>query len=118
LVRSDSADPNAANNVAVVVAPFDNAAVAGRAEDCSNGIDDDCNGRIDCMDPQCTNAARCTFTDVVAGGAPPASGWPPPPFPLTNPTAPGVPSNLPDPLSTPPPDQQCLVTVLGHPEPG
>jgi hypothetical protein len=29
------------------------------SEDCSDRVDNDCNGRTDCADPRCTNAAEC-----------------------------------------------------------
>jgi hypothetical protein len=32
----------------------------GLTEDCSNGIDDNCDGKIDCADPQCMPAYSCT----------------------------------------------------------
>ncbi len=40
----------------------------GGAENCSNGIDDNCNGLIDCADPVCQNAGYFC-------AAPPPSGW-------------------------------------------
>jgi len=36
-------------------------------ENCTNGIDDDCNGQTDCSDPACAPAFKCT--------ASPPSGW-------------------------------------------
>ena len=32
---------------------------AGTVEICNNGVDDNCNGLIDCADPQCANAPNC-----------------------------------------------------------
>ena len=39
----------------------------GTIEDCSNGVDDDCNGKVDCADPACQPAFLC------ASAAP--AGW-------------------------------------------
>jgi hypothetical protein len=37
-------------------------------EDCTNGIDDNCNGLVDCADPACTTAGfACTAATVPAG---------------------------------------------------
>ncbi|MDP9152530.1 MAG: hypothetical protein M3O36_21600 [Myxococcota bacterium] len=36
-------------------------------EDCTNGIDDDCNGFTDCADPACNSKFRCAFS--------PGGGW-------------------------------------------
>jgi hypothetical protein len=55
-------------------------------ENCTNGIDDDCNGLIDCADPACNPAYQCVpswpssgwtapvvlYDDTVAGGPAPA----------------------------------------------
>ncbi len=41
-------------------------------EDCSNTIDDDCNGLVDCADPACSSTSACKST-------PPPSPPPPPP---------------------------------------
>jgi hypothetical protein len=39
-----------------------------KPEDCLNGIDDDCNGLIDCADPACSNAGFfCTAAAIPAG---------------------------------------------------
>jgi len=38
-----------------------------QTEDCFNGIDDDCNGHIDCDDPACTASAVCV-PPASAGG--------------------------------------------------
>ena len=32
-------------------------------EDCANGVDDDVDGLIDCLDPDCFQDPSCTFTD-------------------------------------------------------
>ncbi len=37
------------------------------AESCTNGIDDDCNGKTDCDDPACTSDPACTHSS--SGGA-------------------------------------------------
>ncbi len=47
-------DPDVANNIAVHSIGFDLVSVAGVAEDCNDGIDNDCNGYIDCQDSPCT----------------------------------------------------------------
>jgi hypothetical protein len=58
------------------------ACVFQSAEDCFNGIDDDCNGMIDCADPACTSGSECVpanadgfhaGTTVDAGSACPAA---------------------------------------------
>ena len=36
------------------------------AEDCFNGKDDDCDGKIDCADPDCTPTAQCVTADPTA----------------------------------------------------
>lgn len=60
----------------------------GSTEDCSNGIDDDCNGKIDCADPACQPGFECTASapsgwsgpvdlfDAANGGAPPGCAAP------------------------------------------
>jgi hypothetical protein len=40
-----------------------------RAESCSNGIDDDCDGKVDCADPDCTKGTSCGTDKVCSGGA-------------------------------------------------
>lgn len=54
LVSSDESDPDVANNLAVHAIGFDKSAVSNVAEECRDGIDNDCNGRIDCQDSPCT----------------------------------------------------------------
>jgi uncharacterized repeat protein (TIGR01451 family) len=48
-----SEDTNRANNTAVRVSLFDKASRAGVPEICTNGIDDNCDGRADCGDSAC-----------------------------------------------------------------
>ena len=38
-------------------------AVVPAPEDCTNGVDDDLDGFIDCLDPDCFSDPSCTFTD-------------------------------------------------------
>jgi hypothetical protein len=42
------------------------ACVPTGAEDCFNGKDDDCDGKIDCADPDCTPKAQCVTADPTA----------------------------------------------------
>lgn len=37
-------------------------------EDCSDGLDNDCDGRIDCADPDCTSSPYCTGMEVCNNG--------------------------------------------------
>ncbi len=46
--------------------PSDDACAS--AELCNNGIDDNCDGRIDCADPECMPGWSCTAAAVPAGG--------------------------------------------------
>jgi hypothetical protein len=40
----------------------------GKVEDCANGVDDDCNGLVDCADPACMKAGfACTAGEVPTG---------------------------------------------------
>ena len=59
----------------------------GRMEDCTNGVDDNCDGLVDCADPQCQPGYRCA-PEAPAGfqgpvvlydesGGPPAPSVPP-----------------------------------------
>jgi hypothetical protein len=41
---------------------------ASKQETCNNGVDDNCNGLVDCQDPECGSSASCTCV-----GAPPAN---------------------------------------------
>jgi uncharacterized repeat protein (TIGR01451 family) len=53
IAATASEDTNRANNTAVRVTPFDSSTRAGQPEICTNGIDDNCNGRTDCGDSAC-----------------------------------------------------------------
>lgn len=64
-----------------LTAPPDMTCVFKSAEDCWNGIDDDCNGTTDCADPACQTTALCVpdksgsfalGTELAAGGTCPA----------------------------------------------
>ena len=56
------------------------ACVGSGTEECFNGVDDDCNGLVDCADPACQPVAECVpvapgfsyAAEVAAGGACPA----------------------------------------------
>jgi len=37
-------------------------------EDCSNGVDDDFDGRIDCSDPECTGETNCPIGEICGNG--------------------------------------------------
>ena len=53
IVSSPTADAALTNNVAVSSVGFDKERVAGNAEFCGNGLDDNCDGLVDCTDPGC-----------------------------------------------------------------
>jgi uncharacterized repeat protein (TIGR01451 family) len=53
IADSASPDPDRADNTALHIARFDKATRAGQPEICTNGIDDNCDGRADCGDPAC-----------------------------------------------------------------
>lgn len=69
-VGASTADPNLANNVTFTATPFDKASRAGVAEICNNGIDDNCNGFVDCNDPACNTICNPIIAPVpgVGGG--------------------------------------------------
>jgi uncharacterized repeat protein (TIGR01451 family) len=48
---SASADPDLSNNLRTLTTLFDAAAVSGEPEICGDGVDNNCDGRIDCGDP-------------------------------------------------------------------
>jgi len=69
LVQSAPADMSALPDMSALVdmsLPGDMTCVFQSAEDCFNGIDDDCNGMTDCADPACTPATDCV---PAAGGS-------------------------------------------------
>ena len=57
--RSDSAPSDAATP--------DASDACGPVEICNNGIDDNCNGLVDCADPACSPAWSCTAASIPAG---------------------------------------------------
>jgi uncharacterized repeat protein (TIGR01451 family) len=52
-VTASSIEVDAGDNLAVIHQHFNKSSRAGFPEICGNGIDDNCDGRIDCADPQC-----------------------------------------------------------------
>jgi hypothetical protein len=38
---------------------------AGKVEICNNGVDDNCNGLIDCADPECLSAPNCVTQECT-----------------------------------------------------
>jgi uncharacterized repeat protein (TIGR01451 family) len=78
-VGTSTADPNLRNNVAFTVTPFDKASRANEPEICNNGLDDNCNGFVDCNDPTCTtvcNPVIAAAPGVGGGGGGGSSGSP------------------------------------------
>ena len=59
------------NNLAFTTTPFDKASRAGQPEICFNGIDDNCNGFVDCNDPACQGAcsAAANATNAAIAAA-------------------------------------------------
>src|SRR5262249_55835620 len=53
LVTSGTPDTNLVNNLSARTARFDKNAVRLPSEICANGLDDNCDGLIDCGDPAC-----------------------------------------------------------------
>jgi len=53
IAATASEDTDRANDTAVAIAAFDKSTRAGQPENCTNGIDDNCDGRVDCGDPAC-----------------------------------------------------------------
>jgi hypothetical protein len=82
---TSSADTGTAGDVVVEAAPTDGCVPTG-PENCTNGIDDDCNGLTDCADPACTTQGYACVA------APSAAGWDFVPFDLM--AQPGCPSTL------------------------
>lgn len=64
-------------------------ACKGFPENCSNTIDDDCNGLIDCLDPACTSSSDCK-PKPDAGVPPTLSGPVKMTFSYVGPVAPGL----------------------------
>jgi uncharacterized repeat protein (TIGR01451 family) len=70
-VTAGSIDSNQANNLSITTAVFNKASRTAFGEICSNGVDDNCDGKADCADPS------CACLPVIS--APP---MPPVPFPV------------------------------------
>ena len=58
-VTTGSIDGNPTNDLSIFTNHFDRAARAGFAENCTNEIDDDCDGFRNCLDSECTNHPAC-----------------------------------------------------------
>jgi hypothetical protein len=64
-----SSDTGSSGDVVLIEAAPVDGCVATGAENCTNGVDDDCNGLVDCADPACgTQGYACV-------AALPAKGW-------------------------------------------
>ena len=84
--KGDAADADAADVHAPDADASDGCVVRSAQENCTNGIDDNCDGKIDCDDPMCQPAYECVpswattgwtapvvlYDDTVAGGPAPA----------------------------------------------
>ncbi|MBV9947339.1 MAG: hypothetical protein JOZ69_10860 [Myxococcales bacterium] len=65
----------ASEDAPIADAPVVDACIEGGVEDCTNGIDDNCDGKIDCADPQC-GAYTCAAPVPSTGGwAGPVALW-------------------------------------------
>jgi hypothetical protein len=53
IAATASEDTNRDNDTAIAIAAFDKSTRAGQPENCTNGVDDNCDGRVDCGDPAC-----------------------------------------------------------------
>lgn len=118
LATGSSIDPNTTNNSDLTVTRFDKASRASVPEICDNGIDDNCNGRVDCGDNACSNSANCRPPRLLnANNNPPSicntingiiiclNNGGPAPFPVG-----------PNPAPAPPPPQACTFRdVHGRP---
>lgn len=118
LATGSTIDPDTTNNSDLTVTAFDKASRASAPEICDNGIDDNCNGRVDCGDNACANAPNCrpprllnannnppTVCNVIGGVIVCLNGSGPTPFPIG-----------PGPVPAPPPPQACTVRdVHGRP---
>jgi len=92
IATSGSIDPNGSNNVTTWLTGFDRASRAGTPEICDNGIDDNCNLRVDCGDFGCSGAPNCRPPVMVNAQANP---------PIQCPFVPGSPCLNPDPGDDP-----------------
>lgn len=107
VLRHDGSDPDQSNNIAVASTRFDRG-TASVTESCDgDGIDDDCDGLIDCADPDCADTPSCpaSLADLSRN-----------PFPPFIPIIPDDGSdpfeNLPDPVEVPAGDQRCENTNI------
>ncbi len=75
-VATSSLESNLANNVVFTTTRFNKASRAGHAEVCDNGLDDNCNGFVDCNDSSCNTACNIAIATVpgVGGAAGSAAG--------------------------------------------
>lgn len=110
IATSSTPDPNGTNNVATLHQPFDRLSRASAGENCTNAIDDDCDGLNGCADYDCLGQPACALR--VIPGPPIRDGSNPYPFPLD-------PNGAPLPLPGPPPfdPQQPLDPDTNWPPP-
>lgn len=107
VLRHDGSDPDLGNNIAVASTRFDRSTAAATESCDGDGIDDDCDGLIDCADPDCSDTPSCpvALTDLSRN-----------PFPPFIPVIPADGSdpfeNLPDPRETPAGNQRCENTNI------
>ncbi len=64
---TSSSDTGTAGDVVTDVAPVDGCVPKG-PENCTNGVDDDCNGLVDCADPACTAQGYACVPVSPSGG--------------------------------------------------
>ncbi|MGQ8366871.1 DUF7619 domain-containing protein [Glaciecola sp. 1036] len=109
VATSGAIDVDGVSNTDVFITRFDNSSRSGFPEICNNGIDDNCNGRVDCGDNACASAPNCR---------PPAllnqNNNPPQPCLVVNNvvtclnnSGPGSFPTGPTPIPSPPPPQAC-----------
>ncbi len=67
-------DVGVADGATTDVAPIDAGCVPTGVEDCTNGIDDNCDGKIDCDDPTCQPAFTC-IPPLPSGWIGPIEFW-------------------------------------------
>ncbi len=67
LSTADTPDPDLTNNDGIAVVYFDDRSMSENAEICGDGLDNNCDGRTDCADPNC----RCRPTLPPLPGADP-----------------------------------------------